>query len=299
MGEVVYNQLNNYNAALQVGLWDALSSIYGSDLYKQTGEASVSSTPASGKSKVDNLDVPKAKHVTESGETAAGQVASTKAQAEPLAETVAAGVSGKASQVRSVDVNKAETGSVKSEVAGDLGKAGEVVGNANVADDVPRIEKIDVEFNHNPKYDEAEFAKQLSNQEKGMNELTVQEYLDNRERYLAEGRSIEGNAAQKVAREDAFETKYKELRDSGLSRSEAQTQAQEWLDTQAALHNPDQIAGGNPLNIGGVGDKAINSSIGSQWRYRIDAVDEQIQAMAAKMTPEQLQNTYLNVKLTY
>ncbi|MBP2621738.1 hypothetical protein DHL47_10495 [Streptococcus panodentis] len=48
-----------------------------------------------------------------------------------------------------------------------------------------------------------------------------------------------------------------------------------------------------------MGDKRINSSIGSQWKYRIDAVDAKIQALAEKMTPEQLQNTYLNVRLNY
>lgn len=42
----------------------------------------------------------------------------------------------------------------------------------------------------------------------------------------------------------------------------------------------------------------VNSSIGSQWRYRIDVVDEQIREMAKNMTSEQLKNTYLNVKLT-
>ena len=151
----------------------------------------------------------------------------------------------------------------------------------------------------NIKYNEPEFARQLADQEKGMNELTVKEYLDNRERYIAEGRAIEGNAAQKAARENAFSDKYNELVESGMSRSEAKTKAQEWLDTQAALHNPDQIAGGYADQIGGMGDKKINSSIGSQWKYRIDAVDEQIQALAEKMTPEQLQTTYLNVRLIY
>lgn len=85
----------------------------------------------------------------------------------------------------------------------------------------------------------------------------------------------------------------------GLSRSEAKTRAQEWLDTQAALHNPDQIAGGFADRIGGMGDTRINSSIGSQWRYRIDIVDDQIKRMASEMTPDQLRSTYLNVKLTY
>ena len=91
-----------------------------------------------------------------------------------------------------------------------------------------------------------------------MNELTVQEYLDNRERYIAEGRALEGNAAQRVARENAFSDKYNEFIESGLSRSEAKLKAQEWLDTQAALHNPDQIAGGYP-------DKIMLMSRFGQW----------------------------------
>lgn len=65
------------------------------------------------------------------------------------------------------------------------------------------------------------------------------------------------------------------------------------------LHNPDQIAGGYADRIGGMGDSGINSSIGAQWQYRIDAVDEQILEMASKLSPEQLNSTYLNVKLTH
>lgn len=98
---------------------------------------------------------------------------------------------------------------------------------------------------------------------------------------------------------EGLSKKYKELIELGMPRSEAKIRAKEWLDTQAALHNPVQIAGGCANQIGRMGDKRINSSIGSQWKYRIDAVDEQIQALAEKMTPEQLQTTYLNVRLIY
>lgn len=83
-----------------------------------------------------------------------------------------------------------------------------------------------------------------------------------------------------------------------LSLTEAKLKAQEWLDTQATLHNPDQISGGYPDKIGGMGDTDVNSPIGNQWRDRIDYVDEQIRAMAKTMSPEQLQSTYLNVRLT-
>ncbi|MFC3932416.1 polymorphic toxin type 15 domain-containing protein, partial [Streptococcus dentapri] len=241
-------------------------------------------------------EVPHVSHQTDGSGLEAGAVSGAKGSSVPRAKVGDVEAPARAGEV-SGSARELPKASPKMDTP--EGKAGEVAGVTSAVDDVPRIDKVEVEFNRNPKHDEVEFSRQLADQEKGMNELTVQEYLDNREKYIAEGRALEGDAAQKAAREDAFETKYKELRDSGLSRSEAQAQAQAWLDTQAALHNPDQIAGGNPLNIGGMGDKAINSSIGSQWKYRIDAVDEQIQAMAAKMTPDQLQNTYLNVKLTY
>ncbi|WP_348981289.1 polymorphic toxin type 15 domain-containing protein [Bacillus sp. DNRA2] len=155
-----------------------------------------------------------------------------------------------------------------------------------------------VNFNRNVNHDPEEFERQLKDQEKGMNELTVEEYLQNRERYIAEGRAIEGNAAQKMARQEARKDKIAELRKQGLSRADATKQASEWLETKAALHNPGQIAGGRADMIGGLGDKRVNSSIGSQWKYRIDVVDEQIREIGKYMSPEQQKNTYLNVKLT-
>ncbi|MBE6049512.1 MAG: hypothetical protein E7214_02340 [Clostridium sp.] len=117
-------------------------------------------------------------------------------------------------------------------------------GSSKTEQVISRIDEIEVKFNYNTKYDEAEFARQLADQE-------------------------------------------------------AEKQAKKWLDSQVALHNPDQIAGGNPLNIGGMGDSKINSSIGIQWRYRIDAIDEQIKALADKMTETERKLKYLNVKLKY
>ena len=174
-----------------------------------------------------------------------------------------------------------------------------VGGGADALDEIKRIDEIKVEFNYNSKYDETEFARQLADQQKGMNELTVQEYLDNRQQYLEQGRAIEGNAAQQAARENAYLDKVAELRRNGLSAEDAKSRANEWINSQAALHNPDQVAGGNASNIGGVGDRGVNSSIGAQWRYRIDAVDEQIQRMVEGMTEAQRKSTYLNVNLTY
>jgi hypothetical protein len=85
----------------------------------------------------------------------------------------------------------------------------------------------------------------------------------------------------------------------GLSVNEAKRQAQIWLDTQAVLHNPDQIAGGRATEIGGLGDKRFNSSIGAQWRYRIDAVDEFIKQLSEGMTDFERINAYLNLRLIF
>ncbi|PHE74234.1 hypothetical protein COF77_17520 [Bacillus wiedmannii] len=180
-------------------------------------------------------------------------------------------------------------------------ESGGVKGTGEVKhlDDIPRIKEIEVKFNYKTKFDSEEFARQLKDQEKGMNELTVHEYRENRNRFIDKGRAIEGNVAQQTAREGALSDKITEFMDKGKSFDEAEEEAKKWLKTQAALHNPDQVAGGRPEIIGGVGDKRVNFSIGSQWRSRIKIVDKQIEEIAKNMKPEQLKNTYLNVKLTH
>ncbi|MET3201145.1 hypothetical protein COD82_26940 [Bacillus cereus] len=209
-----------------------------------------------------------------------------------------AGKFSKASTAAKDDAYQFAKGSGGSGVSKE-GSVAKGTGEVKNLDNVPRIDEIEVNFNYKTKFDSEEFARQLKDQEKGMNELTVYEYQQNRKRFIDEGRAIEGNAAQQAAREKALSKKIEELFESGMSWEEAEGKAASWLKTQAALHNPDQIAGGNPLHIGGLGDKRINSSLGSQWRYRIDIVDEQIKELEKSLTLEQRKNTYLNVKLTY
>ncbi len=143
-----------------------------------------------------------------------------------------------------------------------------------------------------------------------MNKLTVAEYIENRKRYNEEGRSKEGNAAQKAARKQALSDKIAEYRKKTIydrkkaeyrkmTYNEAKTEAEKWLKTQAALHDPDQIAGGNPLNITGMGDKGVNSSIGSQWKKNVKIIDEHVEKYAKNMTEEEKKNTFLNVKLIF
>ena len=187
----------------------------------------------------------------------------------------------------------------KVNVVDDAGNVVDTYSNAakNIDGKINRIDEIEVPFKRNPNHDSAEFTRQLKAQEEGMNNLTVEEYLNNREKYLTEGRALEGNAAQQAARESAYAEKVRELRTNGLNEEAANIKAKEWMNTQAALHNPDQVAGGNPSNIGGMGNKQANSSLGAQWKYRIDVVDEQIKNAAKDMTDLEKANTYLNVKL--
>ncbi|ATF14999.1 hypothetical protein A616_24460 [Brevibacillus brevis X23] len=162
-----------------------------------------------------------------------------------------------------------------------------------------RIAEVEVKFKRNPKHDSEEFARQLKDQEKGLNELTVDEFIKNRDKYIQNGRAKEGDAAQKLARKKALQDKIEELREQGLSYKDAEIEANKWIKDQAALHNPDQIAGGDPLHITGMGDKRINSSIGSQWKNNIDSMDKQIRDMAKEMTEEERKSTYLNIKLKH
>mgnify|MGYP000855722254 FL=1 len=140
--------------------------------------------------------------------------------------------------------------------------------------EIQRIEEINVVFKRNSKHDEAEFIRQLKGQEEGLNKLTVKEYFENRKEYIKNGRSSEAKAAQKAARENALADKYNEMLLQGNSRSEAKRIAEDWIKTQAALHDPDMIAGGYATKITGMGDTRINSSLGSQWRSRISEMDQ-------------------------
>lgn len=162
-------------------------------------------------------------------------------------------------------------------------------------------------------HDLLEFERQILGQQAGMNKLTVDEFLANRDAYLKKladekamgkkhpsGRSTEGTKAQRDYRKKYEADRIKELRkNEKLSYDDAKARAQEEMKGKAALHDPDQVAGGPGTNITGLGDSDINSSIGSQWEKqgRIDKIDAQIREAAKNMTEEERKNTLLNVHL--
>ncbi|REC61804.1 hypothetical protein DRF65_13780 [Chryseobacterium pennae] len=158
----------------------------------------------------------------------------------------------------------------------------------------------DPPFRRNPDHNAAEFQRQIEGQEAGMNSLTVEDFINNRDAYLENGRSHEGSTAQQRYREQFKEGMIDDLMENeGLSYDEAEARTDAYMSDKAALHDPDQIAGGHGDNITGLGDSRVNSSLGSQWKTRIREIDRQVREQAAGMTPEQRANTYLNIRLPW
>jgi hypothetical protein len=145
-----------------------------------------------------------------------------------------------------------------------------------------------------------EFDRQLAGQEKGLNDLTVEEYLKGREAFLNK-ETIRDPRVAKGARGD-FKLKlearlYDQLLNDGVLPKQAKILSAEMaskkMATIAALHNPDLFAGGKDI-ISDFGDPRINSSIGPQWSSRIYGLD----AAANDIPKTDRGHTKMNAKLS-
>ena len=126
-----------------------------------------------------------------------------------------------------------------------------------------------------------EFDKQLGDQQDAINKMTVKEWLDNRDFFKNNKSDYD-----KLSKKEKEKFRRKEIRkktkvnvSKGIKpRDLARQQAIESMDGQAALHNPDGIAGGKADAVTRMGDSSINSSIGSQWRGkgRADSIEQQV-----------------------
>ncbi|WP_325948611.1 DUF6861 domain-containing protein [Pseudomonas putida] len=138
-----------------------------------------------------------------------------------------------------------------------------------------------------------EFERQLQGQENGLNRLTVDEYLKN----IANPVKRSPAAAKKARKDlqDQLEERFlNDFLDLDVLEAEeaAIKKAKETMANLAGLHNPDLSAGGKDI-IGDFGDRQVNSSIGPQWRPKIQNLKA-----AAEKVPESLRDsTFLNVKL--
>lgn len=208
---------------------------------------------------------------------------------------------------------RAESDKLPDEVGEKNGKKDVVDKNKNDVSSVREMKDIPekmqpsivIKFKYPEKCDKAEFRRQVKAQERGINGQSVAENRRNREAYqerkeqseVGNGRAKEAAEAQKRVRDKAYQSHIASNMKKGMSYREAKVDADTWIKSQAALHNPDQIAGGDPNKVSRMGDARVNSSIGSQWRARVQQLDKAVKQYAEGRSEEELLRTKMNVKL--
>ena len=137
-----------------------------------------------------------------------------------------------------------------------------------------------------------------------MNKLTLEEYKNNRENYIKNGRSPDSQKYQAAARDKGILERQLEYMKKGVDSKTALQLAEQDLKGMAALHGTDQIAGGRADNITGLGDAGINSSIGSQWKGRVNILDDYVDTKISNYiktnpsNPDGWKNLHLDVELS-
>jgi hypothetical protein len=137
--------------------------------------------------------------------------------------------------------------------------------------------------------------------------MTAQEYLDGRRAFEDPNIDSRDPRIAKAARDDYRENLANELNDryidEGYSPSQAKqlatAGAKEQMDTLAALHNPDLVAGGKDA-ISDFGDRDVNSTIGRQWKGGKKGVPtrvDQLDAAATSIPENERGTTRMNAKL--
>lgn len=154
-----------------------------------------------------------------------------------------------------------------------------------------------------------EYDRQLQQQEDALNNMSVSEYLKNRERWgqmQRMGTKAEQAAARTKAIADMAKTNKDALLAQGMSVKEASTLGKQQAEAAAngldVLHSPDLSAGGSAQGTTGLGDKGVNRSIGSNWGQNQDAsgVGDRVRTMdesADKVPKAERDKTKMNVKL--
>lgn len=128
---------------------------------------------------------------------------------------------------------------------------------------------------------EAEFKKQLQDQQDAINKMKTRDWLQNREDFVKRDKKDYAKRAKEARDNYRQQEIAKRIEDNivnkKMSPQAAEEAAKESMKGQAALHNPDGIAGGKVDQITGMGDGRVNSSIGSQWdKGRAKSIEDQL-----------------------
>ncbi|WP_340105894.1 polymorphic toxin type 15 domain-containing protein [Rhodohalobacter sp. 8-1] len=170
-----------------------------------------------------------------------------------------------------------------------------------------RIAPYTVKFNSpKEKYERefpGEYETQIAAQVAGLNQMKVSRWLKNRKAFIkrkATSRSGRDPESAKLQREFRREKKLEMIQDlmeenEEMLYSEAEEIVEERMSELAALHDPDQIAGGEASGITRLGAKNINSSIGAQWRYRIGGLTTHVKSEMKKVPDKNKSTVKMNV----
>jgi hypothetical protein len=168
-----------------------------------------------------------------------------------------------------------------------------------------------------------EFSRQIEGQQEGLNKLGVPQWFTNRTGFLNKGRSNKEQSIYRTANKVPWvnaktlevqsrpynrelllqlkrvlsESEIRDLQDLTqnpiIAAAEARSIANAIWAKQAALHDPDQNAGGFSSGLTGVGDRDVNSSIGSQWKERVYLIDREVAKVPEILRPDLKINTRL------
>lgn len=123
----------------------------------------------------------------------------------------------------------------------------------------------------------------MREQENAINNSDLSELMRRRELVRQQGTgALRDRAAQDLMRQDWLTDRQDELVASGYSLLDAERTANQEASTLDATHILDIVAGGDPSSISGLQNRSVNRSIGSQWRTRVDSLDEALSSQHAR-----------------
>ncbi|RRV04167.1 hypothetical protein EGJ27_23110 [Pseudomonas sp. v388] len=139
-----------------------------------------------------------------------------------------------------------------------------------------------------------EFERQLGGQEGGLNQLTVEEFLENVVSPVKRDSAVAKRARRdlQLKLQDRFLEEFMQTMDELDAEDAAIKKAKETMSTLAGLHNPDLKAGGKDV-IADFGDRQVNSSIGPQWKSKL----KNLKRAAESVSSLTRKTTFLNVRL--
>lgn len=160
-----------------------------------------------------------------------------------------------------------------------------------------------------------EYARQLKRQEDSINNMSAKDFSDARSKFNDAKKSSRngGRNPKAAAAQDAYRSKrageikdsiYESIRrkkpqgDPKTARLEAAERTNEIMDSLAALHEPDMVAGGwNEPKPSALGNRGVNSAIGGSWSQggRVKSLQDAAEKAVARGDGSDIMNVELKI----